>query len=96
MYPVNQSPQQQFNHAALMANVVGQVGCLIVFLIAFAFGIGMLLDKLLGTNSIFTVLFLVGSVPVSLYITVRLSLTAVARAQQKLSETNKTEEESEA
>lgn len=93
---MKQSPQQQLNQTLVLANVVGQVGCLIVFLIGIAFGAGMLLDRLLGTNSIFTVLFLVGSVPVSLYITVRLSLTAVARAQQKLSEANEMEEESEA
>jgi len=90
------SQQEQLNQAVVLANVVGQVGCLIVFLIAAAFGLGVLLDRLLGTDSIFTVLFLVGSVPVSLYITIRLSLTAVARAQLKLSEANKTEEESEA
>ncbi len=93
---MKETPQQLINQSITLANVVGQVGCLIVFLIALAFGIGMLLDKVLGTNSIFTVLFLVGSVPISLYITIRLSLRAVARAQQKLSEANKTEEESEA
>jgi magnesium-transporting ATPase (P-type) len=93
---VKQNPQQQINQAAMLASVVGQVGCLIVFIIAIALGVGMLIDKFLGTNAIFTVLLMVGSVPVALYVTVRLSLTAVARAQQKLSEANETEEESKA
>lgn len=87
--------QQQINTNALLASVVGQVGCLIVFIIFIALGVGMALDKFLGTTAIFTVLLMVGSVPVALYLTVRMSLTAVSRAQMKLEETdeNKTEED---
>ena len=78
--------QDQINTSALLASVVGQVGCLIVFIILVALGAGMLLDKFLGTNALFTILLMVGSVPVALYVTVRLSLTAVNRAQKKLEE----------
>ncbi len=87
---------KQIHEATALANVVGQVGCLVVVMIGLALGGGMLLDDLLGTDSIFTVLLMVGSVPVSLFVTMRLSLRAVARAQQKLSEANEMEEESEA
>jgi magnesium-transporting ATPase (P-type) len=80
--------QDQINTSALLASVVGQVGCLIVFIILMALGAGMLLDRLLGTTALFTVLLMVGSVPVALYVTVRLSLTAVARAQTKLEDSN--------
>ncbi len=87
--------QQQINTNALLASVVGQVGCLIVFIVFIALGVGMALDKFLGTTALFTVLLMVGSVPVALYLTVRMSLTAVNRAQMKLQETNdnKTEED---
>lgn len=87
--------QQQINTNALLASVVGQVGCLIVFIVFIALGVGMALDKFLGTTALFTVLLMVGSVPVALYLTVRMSLTAVSRAQMKLEETNdnKTEED---
>ena len=78
--------QDQINTSALLASVVGQVGCLIVFIILVALGVGMLLDKLLGTTALFTILLMVGSVPVALYVTVRLSLTAVNRAQIKIEE----------
>lgn len=78
--------QDQINTSALLASVVGQVGCLIVFIILAALGVGMLLDKLLGTTALFTILLMVGSVPVALYVTVRLSLTAVNRAQIKIEE----------
>jgi hypothetical protein len=80
---VNQDPKQ-INQAALLASVVGQVGCLVVLIIGLALGAGLLLDKFLGTRAIFTVLLMVGSVPVALYITVRLSLTAVKRSQDAL------------
>lgn len=91
---MNQDPKQ-INQAALMAGVVGQVGCLVVLIIGLALGAGVLIDRFLGTRAIFTVLLMVGSVPVALYITVRLSLTAVARAQQAF-DTKKAEEETEA
>ncbi|MCP4358621.1 MAG: AtpZ/AtpI family protein [Chloroflexi bacterium] len=85
--------QQQINTNALLASVVGQVGCLIVFIVFIALGVGLALDKFLGTTAIFTVLLMVGSVPVALYFTVRLSLTAVQRAQIKLEESNETEDD---
>lgn len=87
--------QQKVNINALLASVIGQIGCLIVFIVVVALGVGMALDKFLGTNAIFTVLLMVGSVPVSLYLTVRMSLTAVERAQVKVDETkqNKMEED---
>jgi len=91
---VNQN-QEQINQAALLASVVGQVGCLIVVIIGLALGAGLLLDNLLGTKAIFTVLFMVGSVPIALYVTVRLSLSAVARSQNLLN-SKQSEEDAEA
>lgn len=91
---MNQDPKQ-INQAALMATIVGQVGCLVVIIIGLALGAGVLIDRFLGTRAIFTVILMVGSVPVALYITVRLSLTAVARTQQAF-DTQKAEEETEA
>lgn len=85
--------QQDINTQALLASVVGQVGCLIVFIVFIALGAGLALDKFLGTKALFTVLFMVGSVPVALYFTVRLSLTAVNRAQMKLQQSEQTEED---
>ncbi len=78
--------QKKINTSAMLASVVGQVGCLVVFIVFVALGAGILLDKLLGTKALFTVLLMVGSVPVALYLVVRLSLTAVARAQNRLKE----------
>ncbi|MCP4424025.1 MAG: AtpZ/AtpI family protein [Chloroflexi bacterium] len=90
---MGQNPKQP-NLAALMATVVGQVGCLVIVIIGIALGAGMALDKFLETR-IFTVLLMLGSVPVALYLTVRLSLTAVKRAQDALQpqDSNNSEEE---
>ncbi|HRQ41220.1 MAG TPA: AtpZ/AtpI family protein [Chloroflexota bacterium] len=85
--------QQDINTQALLASVVGQVGCLIVFIVFIALGAGLALDKFLGTKALFTVFLMVGSVPVALYFTVRLSLTAVNRAQIKMQQSEQTEED---
>lgn len=83
----------------MLAGVIGQVGCVVVVIIGLALGAGILLDRLLETRAIFTVLFMVGSVPVALYTTVRISMTAVSRAQKNLEEkenANQAEEDTEA
>ena len=76
--------QQQIVQTALLANVVGQVGCGTIIIIALCFGGGVLLDKILDTKPVFTILFTVGSVPLTLYVIVRLTLETVTRAQKKI------------
>ena len=85
--------KEEINQAAVLAGVVGQVGCLIVFIVFIALGIGLALDKFLGTQALFTVFLMVGSVPVALYLTVRISLTAVSRAQRSFEVDEKETEE---
>ena len=79
---------QDFNQAARTAGLVGQIGCVTgfasIFIIGVAFAIGRLLDSLLETNGLFTILFLLGSFPITLYVIVRISLWALARAQRSL------------
>jgi F0F1-type ATP synthase assembly protein I len=84
----------QINQTAFLAGIVGQIGCITVIIIGLAMGAGMLLDRFLGTSPVFTILFLVGSVPVTLFVTVRVSLMAANRAQ-RLADKNKTEDKSE-
>jgi F0F1-type ATP synthase assembly protein I len=83
--------QKQIAQTALMAGVVGQVGCATVIVIAVALGAGFLLDRFLETRPIFTIIFLIGSVPVTLYTIVRVTMTAVNRTQRRLDKN--TEEE---
>lgn len=76
----------------MLASLVGQVGCVTglvaVVIIAVAFGAGRLLDNLLGTGGILTVIFMVGSFPVTLFAMVRISLNMVQRAQERINRLN--------
>ena len=73
-------------------SVVTQVGCGTVLLIGLALGGGILLDNLLHTGRIITVILMVGSVPLSLYLIFKIWLRAVEQMQTK-EETPKREEE---
>lgn len=69
--------------------MVGQVGCVTgivaLLIIGLAFGAGWLLDDFLGNErKIFTVIFMLGSFPVTLYAMVRISLWMVGRAQASI------------
>ena len=73
-----------------MTNLVGQVGCVTglvaLVIIGISFGLGQFLDNYLGTRGIFTVVFMLGSFPVTLFAMVRLSLMMVARVQARVAE----------
>ena len=49
-----------------LAGVAGSVGCLTVLIIIFALFAGLWLDNQLQTRPTFTIIFLIGSVPVTL------------------------------
>lgn len=81
-----------------MTNLIGQVGCvtgfIAVLIIAVAFAAGWYLDALLGNEKkIFTIIFMVGSFPVTLYAMVKISLTTMQRAQRKIETINLSDKE---
>jgi len=80
-----------------MASVVSQVGCVTIAVVLGALVVGLGLDKFFDTRPLFTILFLLGSIPVSLYLLVRIALSAVAQLNppsQKPVERESTSEES--
>lgn len=79
---------QEISVPATVALIVSQVGCLSVLIIGLALGAGLLLNEFLGTQ-LFTVLFILGSFPLVLYLTMRIAV----RAQRQLTSTPTTEEE---
>jgi F0F1-type ATP synthase assembly protein I len=86
------SRDQQRKQTLATANLVGQVGCatalVAIVIIAIAFGIGWLLDELMGNERKFiTVLLLLGSFPITLFAMVRLSTYMVGRAQEQMEQT---------
>lgn len=94
---------QTSNQAAIaVANMVGQVGCAVSIasfvIIGVFFGIGYLLDEMLGTRPFLMLLMVVLSFPVTLYCIVRLSLSAVERAnnlRERIESRLESEQESE-
>ncbi|NLF67280.1 MAG: AtpZ/AtpI family protein [Chloroflexi bacterium] len=80
--------KRQNEYAAAYAGLISQIGCITSFasviIIAVAFLVGRFLDNTFDTQGIFTVLALVGSFPVTLYVIVRIAMSNVARAQRML------------
>ena len=70
---------------------MGQIGCLVVFLVGLSLGLGMLIDNFLGTDGIFTVLLMLGSVPITLFLVIRVSMSAAKRAQEQFDQKTKEE-----
>ena len=63
----------------ILATVVGQVGCFTPLIILGALFAGLWLDHQFETKPLFTILFIVGSAPVSVYVLYRIVRTATAR-----------------
>ncbi|MBN1316207.1 MAG: AtpZ/AtpI family protein [Anaerolineales bacterium] len=59
-----------------LASTVSQVGCVTVVIIIGALLVGLWLDNLMNTKPILTIVFILVSIPVSLFSIVRISLSA--------------------
>ncbi len=87
--PENRS-SNQFN--TILATVVGQVGCLTPVIILGALFAGLWLDRQFETKPLFTILLIVGSAPVSIYVLYRIVRMATAKLKTG-NQVNKSEEE---
>jgi len=74
----NDDRQQQMVAGLALASVVSQVGCVTIAVVLGALLVGLGLDRFFETRPLFTILFLLGSIPLSLYLLVRIALSAVA------------------
>jgi F0F1-type ATP synthase assembly protein I len=63
----------------LAFTVIAQVGGFTVLAVIGALVVGLVLDRVLNTRPLFTVLLLLGSFPISFYIIYRVALSAVAK-----------------
>ena len=82
------SQDPNLRNTANLVNTVGQAGCatgvVAILIIAIAFGIGWLLDDLLGNERRFlTIGFLLLSFPVTLFAMIKISLFIVGRANKQ-------------
>ena len=74
--PENRS-NNRFN--TILATVVGQVGCLTPVILLGALFAGLWLDRQLETKPLFTILFIIGSAPISVFVLYRIVRTATAK-----------------
>ena len=87
--PENRS-NNRFN--TILVTVVGQVGCLTPLILLGALFAGLWLDRQFETKPLFTILFIVGSAPVSVFVLYRIVRIATAKLKTD-NQDKKTEEE---
>lgn len=75
----------QFNRSLAYGAVLGQVGCLTLAIVIGAMLGGIWLDRQFNTRALFTVLLMVGSVPVTIYLMFRVVWNATARIRSAAS-----------
>ena len=87
------SDNSQLNQTAVMVNLASQIGCMMsasaVIVIGLAFGAGYLLDRVFDTGNVLTIVFLVGSFPVTLFAMIQIGLRMQMRMQRQLEQMKK-------
>ena len=63
----------------ILMTVVGQVGCLTPVIILVALFAGLWLDQQFETKPLFTILFIVGSAPVAIFVLYKIVKTATTK-----------------
>jgi hypothetical protein len=74
--------QQAAQIAAAFA--VGQSGCVIVVVTFAALAVGLWVDKHLATKPLFSLLFICGSIPLSMFLLWRIAMSITRRVVQSL------------
>lgn len=80
MPPGNTKDNQTYNMT--LAVVIGQVGCFTPIIIIGALFVGLWLDRTFDTKPIFTIVFILASMPLSLYVLFRIVRAATARLKK--------------
>ena len=80
-----------------MVNLASQIGCMMsaaaVIVIGLAYGAGYLLDRIFDTGNVLTIVFLVGSFPVTLFAMIQIGLRMQLRMQRQLEQLKKQTQE---
>lgn len=90
-HPQAQSQTNTFNMT--LAAVIGQVGCLTPVILIGSLFMGLWLDRQFDTKPLFTVLFIMGSAPVSVVILYRIVKSATNRLKPISGNSAKSSEE---
>lgn len=74
--------QGRRNMALAVGALLGQVGCLTLVVILVALVAGLWLDRQLDTRPLFTVLLMLGSVPVTIFLMIRVVLAGASKFEE--------------
>ena len=66
------------------AGLAGQIGCVVPIIILGSVLLGLWLDKTLNTGKVITLIMVLGSLPVSIFLTFRLAMRAVKEINQSM------------
>ncbi len=72
----------QVNFAVVMAGILGQAGCVTLLFVIGALVLGLWLDARYDTRPLFTLLFVLGSVPITMYLLFRMVMSNTDRLQR--------------
>ena len=81
--PPEPTKKNQATTNLALYSVGAQVGCATLAIVLLALFVGIGLDRLLGTKPVFSILFILGSAPLSLFLTYQLALRAVKSVTPK-------------
>ena len=79
-------PKPQVQRSANLAAplLAGQIGCVVPAIILASVLLGLWLDKTFETGKVITLIMVLGSLPVSIYLTFRLAMRAVKEINQSM------------
>jgi hypothetical protein len=82
MQDSKEKPRPRVLSDAQIASLVAQAGCLVIVALFAFLAAGVGLDKVLHTRPLFTLLFVLGSMPLTLVALYRFAVGAVSKARQ--------------
>ena len=91
MEPEEKPGLSRYSQNIAVASTLSQVGCVTVVIVVGALLLGLWLDNLFDTRPVLTIVFILVSIPVSLFSLVRIALSAASRIQQPTNQGNKKE-----
>jgi F0F1-type ATP synthase assembly protein I len=94
--PQSNNDRQGAIFGVVLATTVAQVGCVTVIVILGALALGLALDNWLDTRPLFTLVLMLLSIPLSLYLLVRVALSSTQQLTPSASRQAKEESSREA
>jgi F0F1-type ATP synthase assembly protein I len=91
MEPEKKSGLARYSQNMAIASTLSQVGCVTVVIVVGALLLGLWLDNVFDTRPVLTIVFILVSIPVSLFSLVKIALSAASQIQQPTEQGNNNE-----